>query len=508
MRTTKRVLNIIHIASEVDPLSKRGGLADVVESLPKALKALGHDVCLFTPLYGSIDRQQFHLQNIKNDIPLKIDATTSVSFHIWKGELPSGITVFFIDNHEYFGRYKTIYLSEEGSIADNARFLFFDLAVLKVIIELNLKPDILHCHDYQSGLVPYFLKYRFRKSKFFKNTATVFTIHNLVFQLGRNWWEVPPELKDDGRLKLPLMTAVDQISAINFMKRAILTADMVNTVSEQYALEVLTPEVGQNLYRLLNSKYDTGRFIGIVNGIDYNEYNPETDPGLFRKFSIDTLQLKQENKIGLQKMFRLPLNPLIPVIGSTSRIAEQKGFDLVMRVVETFAHLPLQLILFGDGGREYISFFKNIARRYPKKIAIQPFESQDETKILAGSDMFLLPSRFEPCGLGQLKSLRYGSIPIVRATGGLIDTVTNYDPRTQKGNGFVFRSYNSKHLLVAVVRAMENFKYAKEWNALVKRGMQLSFSWALPAKKYVKLYRHALHVKNGSDAVDVYSENT
>ena len=259
---------------------------------------------------------------------------------------------------------------------------------------------------------------------------------------------------------------------------------------------------------MLNSKYDTGRFIGIVNGIDYNEYNPETDPGLFRKFSIDTLQLKQENKIGLQKMFRLPLNPLIPVIGSTSRIAEQKGFDLVMRVVETFAHLPLQLILFGDGGREYISFFKNIARRYPKKIAIQPFESQDETKILAGSDMFLLPSRFEPCGLGQLKSLRYGSIPIVRATGGLIDTVTNYDPRTQKGNGFVFRSYNSKHLLVAVVRAMENFKYAKEWNALVKRGMQLSFSWALPAKKYVKLYRHALHVKNGSDAVDVYSENT
>ncbi len=482
-------LKIAHIASEVDPFSKTGGLADVTSSLPKATKKLGHKIIVITPFYSEIiDSKSFKI--IAENIDLELSKGITMKVNFWQGEMEKNLPIYFIENNQYFGRRKTLY----GSEHENARFFFFNLAALKLLEIIKFQPDVIHCHDWHSGLVPYFLKRRFNKNEFFKKTATTFTIHNLLFQFGHNWWKVRGKLRDDGNCRLPKFGHNPTIERINFAKRAIINADVINAVSEQYAQEIITKNFGQDLHRILQNRKD--KLFGIVNGIDYKDYNPKTDLGLEKNYDANSLNNKLENKKHIQKYFNLPANPDIPVLGMVTRIAEQKGFDLVLKIIEDILKLDIQFVIMGSGEKIYENFFKRIQKKYPKKVGIHlEFDAEKSTSVYAGTDMFLMPSRFEPCGLGQLISLRYGSIPIVRAVGGLVDTITDFNPKTKKGNGFVFHSYDSKALLVAIVRAVETYKYKDVWNDLVKKGMQQSFSWEIPAKKYIALYRKAIKNK-------------
>jgi starch synthase len=481
-------LKIVHVSSEVEPFSKTGGLADVASSLPKAIKELGHEVIVVTPFYTAItNRRKFGLKSIAEDIGVELSEGITLPANFWQGKLDGELPIYFIENNKYFGRRKALY----GSEHENARFFFFDLAVLKLLKTIKFQPDLIHCHDWHTGLIPYFLKRRFKKDEFLTKTATLFTIHNLLFQFGHNWWKVRSDWKDDGVSRLPKFGHTPKVERINFAKRAIINADLVNAVSEQYAEEILTKDFGQDLHRILQHRKD--KLFGIVNGIDYKDYNPKTDPGLYRNYDVSSLNKKAENKKYLQKYFKLPTNSKIPILGMVTRITEQKGFDLVMRIIEDILMLDLQFVIMGSGEKTYESFFRKFQKKYPKKIGIHlEFDAQRATSVYAGSDMFLMPSRFEPCGLGQLISLRYGSIPIVRAVGGLADTVTDFNPRTEKGNGFVFHRYSSKALLMAIARAVENYKYSKTWVDLVKNGMKQSFSWEIPAKKYLTLYRKTI----------------
>lgn len=482
-------LTIISVAAEVAPFSKAGGVADVARSLPKALRRIGHTVIVVTPLHGSIDREKARLSPVAENVPVHIDQENTRYADFYRGELMEGAPIYFIDNKKYFSSHKRIY----GTSYQNTRYLFFDLAVFKLLNILKISPDILHCHDWQTGLIPQFLNERFRKNPLFANTRTVYTIHNLTFQLGRDWWTIPLKEKDDVRSPLPPFNDKERVESINFAKRAILNADIINTVSETYAKEVLTHEFGQDLHRILQNRRD--RLYGIINGIDYFDYNPATDPGLYRTYDVDTLQIKVKNKLFLQRELGLPESDKTPVIAIVSRITEQKGFDLLMEVIDPLMRLDLQLVVLGGGDKRYVRFFHSVIRDHPKKVAGHlEFSADLSTRFYAGSDMFLMPSRFEPCGLGQLISLRYGSVPIVHAVGGLTDTITDYNPKTRKGFGFVFTKYDSRDMLVAVVRALEVYKDPEEWSRLVQEGMRRSYSWEIPARKYVTLYKKAMTV--------------
>lgn len=500
MPYTATKLNIVVASSEVDPFTKTGGLADVSRSLSKALKRLGHQVTVITPLYPLIDRKKHKLKKIITEKKLVIDKTRTITYDVWRGYLMHDLPIYFIEESQYLTRYKKMY----GTGKDNSRFLIFDLVVLDALKTLNLHADVIQCHDWHTGLIPYFLTHRYAKDPFFSNTASLFTIHNLIFQLGSNWWEIPIEKKDKGRGNLPFFSEREKIECINFAKRAIRNADMINTVSEQYAEEIMTKHFGQELHRILKNRKK--RVLGIINGIDYFELNPSTDRGLVANYDFDSLYNKTKNKVWLQKQMGLTINPKIPLIGWTSRLAEQKGIELIMEIIDPLLRLDIQMIILGSGDKKYEKFFKKISKKNPKKLVARSpymkngvpsseFNTEQETQVLAASDIFLLPSRYEPCGIGQLKSLRYGAVPVVHAVGGLADTITDYNPRTGKGNGFMFKMYDSRDMLIAIIRAIENHRHRDCWLSLVRRAMRQSFSWEIPARKYLQLFRRALKYK-------------
>lgn len=479
-------LKIVHIASEVAPFSKTGGLGDVARSLPKALKRLGHDVCMITPLYGKvIDKEKYNLKEIFSNVEVFLNSKESVKINYWKGYAMDGLPVYFIENKKYFSRYKNIY----GSGKENARFLIFNVAALKLMSLLKEPVDIIHCHDWQTGLIPFYLKNDFRYSKTLKKAKTVYTIHNLIFQFGNNWWEAPIEKKDYGRKRIPKISDPD-IEYINFAKRAILSADIINTVSEQYRDEIMTKKFGQDLHRILKNRQH--RLFGIINGIDYNTYNPENDKDIYKNYSYKNLEIKNLNKEFLQSQLSLPINTNIPIICMTSRITFQKGFDLIIKILKPLLKLNVQIIFMGDGGKEYLKNIKKIVKNNPKKVVYLPFDQKKETLFYAGSDIFLLPSNHEPCGINQLIAMRYGCVPIVREVGGLYDTVDNYSVITKKGTGFTFKDNDPFMLFGAIIRALEVEKNEKDWKKLISRIMRRSNSWEIPAKKYVELYNKVL----------------
>ncbi|MDX9778869.1 MAG: glycogen/starch synthase [Patescibacteria group bacterium] len=483
-----KALKIVHVASEVAPFSKTGGLGDVARSLPKSLKRLGHDVCIITPLYTkAINKTDYNLQCLYRNVEVRLNAREKVVVNYWRGYLMEDLPVYFIENKKYFSKHKRLY----GSSHENARFLVFNVAALKLLSLLKFQADIIHCHDWQAGLIPYYLKHDFKHSKTLSKARTIFTIHNLVFQLGHNWWEVPFENKDYGRRPLPDLQDPD-LEHINFSKRAILSADVINTVSEQYRAEIMTKKFGQDLHRILRNRSD--RLFGIVNGIDYNAYNPEKDKSLYKNFSHLDLGGKVENKLHLQQLFGLPISKNTPLISMTSRITFQKGFSLLLKILPDLMSLDLQLVIIGAGDKNYVNQLAKFARKYPKKIVLIPSHQanqQYETQVYAGSDFLLLPSIHEPCGINQLIAMRYGSIPIVREVGGLYDTVDDYNPITNRGNGFTFRRENTYELFAAIVRALENYRHRDSWLKLINKAMQQSNSWEIPAKKYIRLYRRA-----------------
>ena len=486
-------LKIVHIASEIAPFSKTGGLADVVRSLPKAIKRLGHEVIVITPLYGRVINKKEHgLKLIYENVKVYLNSKEAVSVNYWKGYSMEGLPIYFIENKKYFSKRKTLY----GSTHENARFLIFDVAALKLISLLKYEADIVHCHDRQTGLIPFYLKTEFRYSKTLRKAKTIFTIHNLIFQMGKNWWEVPLDKKDYGRKRIPHI-ADPNIKYINFAKRAILSADMISTVSEHYREEIMTKKFGQDLHRILKNR--ESRLFGIVNGIDYKAYNPKNDPGLFKNYDHKKIHRKKLNKEYLQKKFGLAIKKEIPLFCATSRVTFQKGFELIFRILDHLLKMDLQIIIMGDGDKEYINQLKKYQKRYPQKIVWLPFSKNQkhETLVYAGSDFFLLPSHHEPCGINQLIAMRYGCVPIVRKVGGLYDTVENFNSINKRGTGFSFDTFDPFSLYGAIIRALETKKYKNAWRDIMVRAMRESNSWEIPAKKYISLYMKA--IKNNKD---------
>lgn len=485
-------LKIVHIASEVAPFSKTGGLADVTRSLPKALKRLGQDVIIITPLYGRlIDKEENRLRLVQANVNLHLNSQESVKVNYWKGYLMPGLPIYFVECPKFFSHHRHLY----GSSHENARFLVFNVAALKLLSLLKFSADIIHCHDWQTGLIPYYLKTDFRYSKTLEKAKSVFTIHNLIFQLGHNWWEIPPSAKDYGRSRLPHLSD-PALENINFAKRAILSADVINTVSENYREEIITKRFGQDLHRILKNRSD--RLFGIINGIDYNSYNPEKDKGLVKHYSFSNPAAKADNKKHLQKLFGLPVNKDVPIFCTTSRVTFQKGFELIIKIFPQLVKIDAQFIIIGSGDKKYIKELQKIARKYSKQLVVVPSHEANqkyETLVYAGSDFFLLPSNHEPCGINQLIAMRYGCIPIVREIGGLHDTVENFDPATGKGTGFTFKAEDETLFYTAIISALENFKHKSVWVSLVKRAMKRSHSWEIPAKKYLELYQTALKYK-------------
>jgi starch synthase len=482
---------VAHIASEVDPFSKTGGLASVLGSLPRAQRALGVDTIIITPYYEQgIDTEIFRLERIGEPEEVEVEPGVFESVAFREGRLgEEQVPVYFIESKKYFGSRKKFY----GAKNDNARFLFFDIAALFLLKKIGFQPTVIHCHDWHAGLIPFLLQTRFKADPAWSGVATLFTIHNLSFQLGHDWYDIPPEESDDGRSKLPSFADPERMERLNFAKRAILFADAINTVSETYREEILTKAFGEELHRLLKRKQQ--RVFGIVNGIDYDDFNPLTDPGLPRHYSNKSIQLRKYNKQVLQRRYGLTASSAIPILCTTSRISEQKGFKLILQVVRTVLRQGAQFVVMGDGDERLIRSLRELAKEFPGQFAYTPFDQEKETLLYAGAEIFLLPSRFEPCGINQMIALRYGCIPVVRHIGGLADTIEDYDPRTKTGNGFTFARYDAVNLLIAIIRALENFKHLRAWRDLCVHGLSEANSWKIPAQKYLDLYVTTLRLK-------------
>lgn len=473
-------MNILFAASECHPFIKTGGLADVAFALPKALRKLGIDARIIIPKYSDIpDNFKLNLNHIAHfDVPVGW-RTKFCGLEYYEFE---SVPVYFIDNEEYYYR-DGIY----GFFDDAERFAFFSRAVLESINYMgDFTPNVINCNDWQTGMIPVLLKDIFRSSPRHNGIKTVFTIHNLKYQ-GIFDKKILSELLclNSGYFNEDALKCYDGVS---FMKGGIKFADKVSTVSNSYAQEIKTVEGGQGLHGLLSSRdWDLW---GILNGIDYDIYNPSTDSNIFTTYDTEHLEKKVKNKVELQKMLNLPQNNDIPLIGIVSRLVDQKGFDLIAYVLEELLQDGIQLVVLGTGNKNYEDMFKYFAYKYPDKLSANIyFDNNLAQKIYAASDMFLMPSLFEPCGIGQLIALRYGSLPIVRETGGLRDTVHAYEESTGEGNGFTFADYNAHDMLYTIRRA-EYYYYNKKdlWRGLVCRAMNEDNSWDKSAKIYSDLY--------------------
>ena len=475
-------LKILLVSAEVAPFAKVGGLADVAGALPKALRALGHDVRVVMPRYGSIDVEKYGLRPVLRDLPVAL-AHQPVNATVLEGRIGEDVPIYFIDNAQFFGR-EGMY----GFWDDDARFIYFSRAALEMLRPLGFQPDVIHVNDWHTAVIPNLLA-KLYSDPFYAAIATVLTIHNLAFQGVYGYGTLHlAELEPWGLIKSGI-GGLDDI--VNLLGRGVWFADAVNTVSNRYAEEILTPEYGEKMDPLL--RVFKSKLHGIINGIDYEVFNPERDASIATRYDIATVEKKAENKRALQQEVGLPQNPSIPVIGLISRLYDQKGLDLIANIMWGLMRLNLQLVVLGAGDSRYEEMFRANARDNPLKVsATIGFKPVLAQHIYAGSDMFLMPSRFEPCGLGQLISIRYGTIPIVRATGGLADTIQDWDPVRQTGNGFVFEAYDHWDLYAQVVRALETYRQPQQWRRLQANAMASDVSWTNSANKYVGLYRTAI----------------
>lgn len=475
-------MKVLIVASEAVPFVKTGGLADVIGSLPKALKAVGIDIRVMLPKYGDIPIAFKQQMVFKKKITVPVGCKEQ---HCGIDELKyNGVTFYFIDNEHYFKR-AGLY----GFADDAERYALFCRAVLEALPHLGFTPDILHCHDWHTGMVSVFLDSDYKTKSFYSNIVTIFTIHNLQYQ-----GVFPREiLKDvlDLSEEYFTMDGVEFYGQVSFMKGGLNFSNIITTVSNTYAEEILYPYFGEKLDGLLRHRKND--LYGILNGLDYQEYNPVKDAHIFTNFHKNALLKRRENKLKLQKQLNLPVNKQIPLIAIISRLVNQKGLDLIEHVLDDILAMDVQMVVLGTGDKKYQHLFLNAANRYPHKVSANiMFDNTLAHKIYAGSDMFLMPSLFEPCGLGQLIALRYGSIPIVRETGGLNDTINSYNDITGEGNGFSFTNYNAHDMLHTIKRAIEYYHQKKIWHKIIKNAMGSDYSWKQSAKKYKRLYQHLL----------------
>ena len=490
-------LKILFVTSEIVPFIKTGGLADVSSALPQMLSELGHEVRIVVPKYGAVDDRKFKIHEIVRlkDLNLKI-GDKEVIFSLKSCFLPGPrvrVQIYFLDNQEYFGSRNSLYSDPKTGkdyLDNDERFILLSRAVMELIIKLGWIPDVIHLNDWQCGLIPAYLKTIYKDYEGFDTFKTLFTVHNLAYQgefstATFKKTELPKELESVSK-------GIIHSGKVNFMKSGLMFADVINTVSQTYSNEIRTKEeYGEGLKDILAKRKDS--LYGIINGIDKNVWNPEKDKQISANFSAKNLEAKLTNKKELAERFGLPYDENIPIIGLISRLYDSKGIDLVQKAFNDLIKLNVQVILLGTGDQKYHTFFEKIASKNPKKFALYlGFNDELAHLIEAGSDMFLMPSKYEPCGLNQMYSLTYGTVPIVRETGGLADTVIKYNEKTEEGTGFVFKKYTAVEMLKEIKRAVKIFENKKSWQKIMRAGMKLDFGWDVSAKRYIELYKTML----------------
>ncbi len=478
-------MRVLFAASEAAPFAKTGGLADVAGSLPPALAALGHEVRVVMPRYRVVDPGKFDLKHI---------ATFYVPFASWKercdifqGKMGNQVTTYFIGKDIYFDR-PELYRTAHADYQDNAeRFTFFSRAIVELCRELNFDPEIVHCNDWQTGLVPFYLRMLHREGKPLLRSKSIFTVHNLGYQgmfshedmrfIGLGWDEFTPD-------------GLEYWGKISFLKAGLVYSDVISTVSKTYSHEIQTPRYGLGLDGVLAKR--SGDLFGIVNGIDYAEWDPRRDTEIARNYSTANPAAKAFCKQDLLKRTDLSLADA-PLIGMVTRLVEQKGLDILIEALPEIMAMGMRMIILGTGEEKYHSLLTDWSKQFPDQMRLLlRYDDALAKSIYAGCDMFLMPSRYEPCGLGQMIALRYGTVPVVRKTGGLADTVADYHAKKGHGTGFVFEDYSAEALIECLRRAQEIYRLPQKWKRLMQAGMKQDFSWERSAKEYVNVYLKAL----------------
>ncbi len=469
-------MKILFVGSEATPFSKTGGLADVLGALPKELVNLGIDTRVVLPKHG-VTKEKFN-NEMKLLCKYRVTVGPKKEYCGVESIKKDGVIYYFIDNEYYFGYRDTLY----GHYDDGERYGFFNNAVMQMFEHLNYYPDIIHANDWTAGLIPYIFNKNYKHLEKYKHMKTIFTIHNIAYQgvFSKHLLKY---------LNIDFGNELEFNNNINFLKSGINSADFVTTVSDTYSKEILYDYYGFGMSEILKSREDT--LFGIINGVDYDNFNPKTDPNIVYNYSpYNYIKGKRENKEALRDYFNLEKNDL-PIISMVTRLTEAKGFELIKEIIEDYiANNKFQFVLLGSGDSCIEDFYNYLRERYSNNVGVYiGYNESLARKIYAGTDMFLMPSRFEPCGLAQLISLKYGSLPIVRKTGGLKDSIDPYNKFTKEGTGFSFENYNSNDLSHAIETAIDVYQDKKIWKSLVKRGMEKDFSWKQSALKYLELYK-------------------
>lgn len=480
-------LKVALISSEVFPFAKTGGLADVCGALPKYLARHGQEVIIIMPKYGTIDVKRFGLTDTGIGVPVEFSGQLLNHGLFVSNHIP-GVKTYFIEAPEFFER-EQLYGTPEGDYSDNAlRFGFFAKAVPEILQAIGFEANILHCNDWQSGLVPVFLREKTRGGGFLSRAWTLFTIHNIAYQglfepdclreLGLGWEYFAMEL-------------LEFWGKVSFIKGGIVFSDAVSTVSRKYSREIQTPEFGYGLEGILSARKEA--LFGIPNGIDLEEWDPQTDGCIAARYGVGSIASKRKCKKALAQENELSYSPDTPIIGMVGRLAAQKGLDILSQCFEELLDLGIDFVILGTGDEEYHRILEGFKARFPGRVGVHIlFDAAMAQRIYAGSDMFLMPSRYEPCGLGQLISMRYGTVPVVRRTGGLADTVTEFDPKSLTGTGFLFSEYTPGALVETVKRAFNLYKDRNRWRKLCENAMNYDSSWERSSEEYIKLYRRLL----------------
>jgi len=496
---------ILFVAPEAAPFVKAGGLGEVMFALPRALQKLGHDARLMIPRYAAIDPEKFKLRmeypglrvptlssgnkdHQPEDLVCNVLVYRPEDDVRKEGKLP--VTTYFLENEEYYEKRSNVY----GYSDDAVRWNLFSRGVLEFLhMSDKWTPDVIVASDWQMGFLPNYLRTVFKGSKKLSKIATLFMVHNLYYQGMFDHRFVSEMDYDDGKSEIPGFFD-ERLVKINGMKRGIMYSDMLSTVSPTYAQEIVTRDYGELLDDLLKER--RSRIYGILNGIDYEDFNPETDTHLKETYNSKLLDKRQANKVELQDRFGLTKDPNVPIISIVSRFTEQKGLDLLMPVMEQLLReLKFQFVVLGSGDSKYMGYFKDLADRSPGQVsAYLNFDPVLPRVVYGGSDMLLMPSKFEPCGLAQMEAMRYGTVPIVRKTGGLADSVIDFNAATGKGNGFTFEDFNSLSLAITIARACESYKNVIKWKKIQTQAMAANFSWERSAKEYVRVIDAAIKV--------------
>ncbi|MBI2673828.1 MAG: glycogen synthase [Candidatus Zambryskibacteria bacterium] len=494
---TKKSLKILFVATEAAPFVKVGGLGSVIYSLPRALRELGHDARVIIPKYLSVDENIYKLKlDFKGlEVPTGNEnepahLVCNVKRYDPKKKDTDPVTTYFLENQEYYEQRANVY----GYADDAVRWALLCRGALEFVrLHSNWTPDVVVSSDWQTGLVANFLKTVYKNDPVLSKIASVLTIHNLYFQAMFDHKFVSEMDFDDGHSSIPGFNS-PRLEHLNGMRRGIIYSDVINTVSPTYAKEIMTEEYGELLDDLLRERRAV--LSGILNGIDYDLWNPEIDANIESTYDSKHLDLRCKNRTALQERFRLPIDKNAFIVSIVGRLTKQKGLDLLLHVMETLLNeLPIQLIVVGEG--EFMGFFHDLESKYPEKVATHlKFDNVLPHLVFAGVDAVLVPSQFEPCGLVQMEAMRMGAIPIVRKTGGLADSVEDYNPNKETGTGFTFERFDSSSLMISFVRAFENFRDKKDWRALQKRAMAADFSWISSAKKYIALFQRAVEIHN------------